>query len=234
MSDRRCDRELQEKCPLDPYQVVPDECQYKDHQTLKIQEAPELVPTGEMPRSFIVTADRCLVDRVTPGMRVTLVGVFSILSKGGNGNTQAGNGDQVKISYIKSLGIQREHGDNQAGFTMPMITEEEKTKIKQLSQDPEVYQKIARSIGGAIHGHEDVKKAIACLLFGGTSKKLPDGMKLRGELNILLLGDPSTAKSQLLKFVHRLAPISIYTSGKGSSAAGLTAAVIRDHATGEF
>lgn len=101
MTDRRCDRELQEKCPLDPYVVVPDECQYKDHQVLKIQEAPELVPTGEMPRSFVVTVDRCLVDRVTPGMRVTLVGVFSILSRGGN----IRGGEQVKISYIKAVGI---------------------------------------------------------------------------------------------------------------------------------
>lgn len=117
---------------------------------------------------------------------------------------------------------------------MPMITEEEKQKIKLLSADPEIYDKVARSVGGAIMGHENVKKAIACLLFGGTSKKLPDGMKLRGEINILLLGDPSTAKSQMLKFVHWLAPICIYTSGKGSSAAGLTAAVIKDHATGEF
>jgi len=117
---------------------------------------------------------------------------------------------------------------------MPNITEEEKAKIKQLSQDPQIYEKISKSIGGAIYGCDDIKKAIACLLFSGTPKKLPDGMKLRGEINILLLGDPSTAKSQLLKFVQRLAPICIYTSGKGSSAAGLTAAVIKDNQTGEF
>jgi DNA replication licensing factor MCM5 len=140
----------------------------------------------------------------------------------------------VKISYIKAVGIQREHGDNNQGFNMPMITEEEKTKIKLMAQDDKIYEKISKSVGGAIMGHENVKKAVACLLFGGTAKKLPDGMKLRGEISILLLGDPSTAKSQMLKFVHRLAPICIYTSGKGSSAAGLTAAVIKDHATGEF
>lgn len=85
-----------------------------------------------------------------------------------------------------------------------------------------------------IYGHEFIKKAIACLVFGGSPKKLPDGTKLRGDINVLLLGDPSTAKSQFLKFVHKLCPICIYTSGKGSSAAGLTAAIIRDNTTREF
>ena len=80
----------------------------------------------------------------------------------------------------------------------------------------------------------DVKKAIACLLFGGSRKCLPDGLKLRGDINVLMLGDPSTAKSQLLKFVEKVAPIAVYTSGKGSSAAGLTASVIRDSTSREF
>lgn len=103
-----------------------------------------------------------------------------------------------------------------------------------MSRDPDVYHKISRSIASAIYGHEDIKKAVACLLFGGSPKKLPDGMKLRGDINVLLLGDPSVAKSQFLKFVERVAPISVYTSGKGSSAAGLTAAVIKDQVSGEF
>lgn len=84
---------------------------------------------------------------------------------------------------------------------MPSITEEDKQQIKAMSQREDIYEAISKSIGGAIYGCDDIKKAIACLLFGGTPKKLPDGMKLRGEINILLLGDPSTAKSQLLKFV---------------------------------
>jgi DNA replication licensing factor MCM5 len=239
VTPRTCDRGAQEKCPLDPYYIVPEECEYKDYQTLKIQEAPELVPTGEMPRSFIVSCERNLVDKVTPGMRVTIVGVFSILnskstSKESSTNV-AGIGQTVKISYISAIGIQKEGGENSLGFALPMISDDDKEKIKMtLARDPEIHEKIAKSIGGSIYGGEDIKKAIACLLFGGSSKKLPDGMKLRGEINVLLLGDPSTAKSQMLKFVERCAPISIYTSGKGSSAAGLTAAVIRDATTGEF
>ena len=81
--------------------------------------------------------------------------------------------------------------------------------------------------------YADIKKAITCLLMGGSRKRLPDGMRLRGDINVLLLGDPSTAKSQFLKFVERAAPVGVYTSGKGSSAAGLTASVVRD-ARGEF
>lgn len=103
-----------------------------------------------------------------------------------------------------------------------------------MSRDPEIYEKISKSIASAIFGHADIKKAVACLLFGGSPKKLPDGMRLRGDINVLLLGDPSVAKSQFLKFTERAAPIAVYTSGKGASAAGLTAAVIRDPMTREF
>ena len=104
----------------------------------------------------------------------------------------------------------------------------------QLSKELDVFKKISQSIAPSIFGHADIKMAIACLLFGGSPKRLADGMKLRGDINVLLLGDPSTAKSQFLKFVERAAPIAVYTSGKGSSAAGLTASVIKDAATGEF
>ena len=104
----------------------------------------------------------------------------------------------------------------------------------QLSKRPDIHKLIERSIAPGIYGSDDIKRAIACQLFSGSTKTLPDGMRLRGDINILLLGDPSTAKSQFLKFVERAAPISVYTSGKGSSAAGLTASIIRDSSTGEF
>lgn len=103
-----------------------------------------------------------------------------------------------------------------------------------MKRDPNIYENLCKSVAPSIFGHGDIKKAIACLLFGGMPKKLPDGMRLRGDINVLLLGDPSVAKSQFLKFVDRVAPISVYTSGKGSSAAGLTASVLKDPASGEF
>jgi DNA replication licensing factor MCM5 len=103
-----------------------------------------------------------------------------------------------------------------------------------MSKDPNIYNKIFKSIAPGIYGSEDIKKAIGCMLFGGSRKRLPDGTTLRGDINILLIGDPSTAKSQFLKFVEQTASIAVYTSGKGSSAAGLTASVNKDPSTGEF
>lgn len=204
-----------------------------DHQTLKLQEAPELIPTGEMPRTFLLTVDRELTDKVTPGNRVKIIGILSIREK--SGISEAANRG-ANMSYIRVLGIQSQSDKNAntTGFAMPNITQEDEERIITLSRDPNVYQKISKSIASAIYGHDDIKKAVACLMFGGSPKKLPDGMKLRGDINVLLLGDPSVAKSQFLKFVERVAPIAVYTSGKGSSAAGLTAAVIKDAASGEF
>jgi DNA replication licensing factor MCM5 len=98
----------------------------------------------------------------------------------------------------------------------------------EMSRRENFYDQFASSIASQIYGHIDIKKAVSCLLFGGSKKILPDGMKLRGDINVLLLGDPGTAKSQLLKFTEKVAPVAVYTSGKGSSAAGLTASVIRD------
>lgn len=143
----------------------------------------------------------------------------------------------MNSSYIRVIGLQSEKNrdvSNVAGFSQPNITADDEENIIKMSKDPNLYQKLTRSIASAIYGHEDIKKAICCLMFGGSPKKLPDGMRLRGDINVLLLGDPSVAKSQFLKFVERLAPICVYTSGKGSSAAGLTAAVIKDHASGDF
>lgn len=103
-----------------------------------------------------------------------------------------------------------------------------------MSKDPKICEKIFKSIAPGIYGNEEVKKAIACMLFGGSRKHLPDQTLLRGDINVLLIGDPSTAKSQFLKFVEQTASIAVYTSGKGSSAAGLTASITKDNSTGEF
>merc|ERR1712226_1486904 len=106
--------------------------------------------------------------------------------------------------------------------------------FRRLASQPGVYETVAKSITPSIFGSEDIKKSIACLLFGGSRKRLPDGLTRRGDINVLLLGDPGTAKSQLLKFVERVSPVAVYTSGKGSSAAGLTASVMRDPSSRNF
>merc|ERR1711887_5946 len=107
------------------------------------------------------------------------------------------------------------------------FTQEDEESSRRLASQPGVYDTIAKSIAPSIFGSDDIKKSIACLLVGGSRKRLPDGLTRRGDINVLLLGDPGTAKSQLLKFVEQVAPVCVYTSGKGSSAAGLTASVIR-------
>ena len=215
---------------MDPYIIVHEKCTFIDQQTLKLQEAPDMVPVGELPRHILLSADRYLTNRVTPGTRCTILGIYSIFqNKKGNKSDGA---VAVRNPYVRVVGLQIDAAGNTKNA--PMFTAQEEEEFLELSRRPDFYDVFAKSIGPSIYGNNDIKKAIACLLFGGSKKILPDGMKLRGDINVLLLGDPGTAKSQLLKFVEKVAPIAVYTSGKGSSAAGLTASVQRDANTREF
>jgi DNA replication licensing factor MCM5 len=166
------------------------------------------------------------VGAVVPGTRVTVTGVYSVMSGGGPRSRSRSSSDlAVSQPYLRVVGISiDEEGRNRHRVEFSKAEEEQ---FQSMSKDPELYDNIGRSISPAIYGHPDIKKALACSLFAGSVKKLRDGMRIRGDINVLLLGDPSTAKSQMLKFIHQVSPIAVYTSGKGSSAAGLTASVIR-------
>jgi DNA replication licensing factor MCM5 len=215
---------------MDPYFVVHEKCRFIDQQVLKLQEAPDQVPVGELPRHILVSADRYLTNKVVPGSRCTVMGVFSIYqSKGAKGASAA---VALRNPYLRAIGIRSDVDHSMKGNAT--FTEEEEEEFLEMSRRKDIYEVFAKCIAPSIYGNVDIKKAIACLLMGGSKKILPDGMKLRGDINVLLLGDPGTAKSQLLKFVEKVAPIAIYTSGKGSSAAGLTASVQRDATTREF
>lgn len=234
---RRCGRERSkgdptEPCPLDPYFVVHESSKFVDQQVIKLQEAPDQVPVGELPRHVLISADRYLTNRVVPGSRCIVMGIFSIYQNKGSKNSSTGGAVAIRTPYLRAVGIQTDIDQTAKGHAI--FSEEEEQEFLNLSRRPDLYQVMARCIAPSIYGNEDIKKAILCLLLGGSKKILPDGMKLRGDINVLLLGDPGTAKSQLLKFVEKAAPISIYTSGKGSSAAGLTASVQRDQSTREF
>ena len=233
---RVCDRPRQPNeapCGVDPYVVLPTKCKYVDQQTWKLQEAPEAVPTGEMPRSIMMTVDRHLVDRASPGNRVLVTAIMSVMT---SASGKAGRGAvAVRTPYLQVLGIR--HGfeqRSQEGQSLSQFTPAEEEQFVQMSRDPELYTQICRSIAPSIFGSENVKRALACLLFGGARKELADGARLRGDINVLLLGDPSVAKSQFLKFIEKSAPVAVYTSGKGSSAAGLTATVTQDSSSREF
>ncbi|EFA81776.1 MCM family protein [Heterostelium album PN500] len=221
------------QCGNSPYHILSDRSKFVNQQLLKLQESPDTIPTGEMPRHIQLSLDRYLVEKVTPGTRISVLGVFGIYTGANVGKKREVAGSAtIRTAYIRALGITSD--TDKGGRYTVFFTPKEEDQFRKFSKRPDLYQIMADSIAPSIYGHKDIKKAITCQLFGGSSKKLPDRMKLRGDINLLLLGDPGTAKSQLLKFVEKVAPISVYTSGKGSSAAGLTASVIREPSTGEF
>lgn len=223
----RCSGIDPKECGPNPYAVVADESQFTDRQKIKLQEAPEKVPTGEMPRSVMVAVERGLVDKAPPGTRVSIFCIPTLF--GGNGPAAATQQQKV---YLRCVGLSK---DNSTGDSAQFTPAEEEA-FGQLARRRDVYEILTRSVAPSIQGSYtvDIKRALVCMLMGGTRKRLPDGMRLRGDINVLLLGDPSTAKSQFLKFISKTSPIGIYTSGKGSSAAGLTASVVKNQASGEF
>lgn len=164
--------------------------------------------------------NRHLVDECVPGDRVKITGIMMV---------QDIKDKQLGYGYLYVTGIEKIKERVSIQYT-----QQEEENFKKMARDNKLNEKIFKSIAPGIYGSEDIKKAIACMLFGGSRKRLPDGTTLRGDINILLIGDPSTAKSQFLKFVEQTAAIAVYTSGKGSSAAGLTASITKDPSTGEF
>ena len=234
---RKCNTEQagRPKCPLDPFFIMPDKCQCVDFQTLKLQELPDSIPQGEMPRHMSLYCDRYLCERVVPGNRIMVLGVYSIkkIARTGRSDGREKGIVGVRAPYLRVVGIQVDvdEAGHSSGIT---VTPEEEDLFRRLAASPNIYERLAKSVAPSIFGFADIKRAITCLLFGGSRKQLPDKLTRRGDINILLLGDPGTAKSQILKFAERVAPIAVYTSGKGSSAAGLTASVTRDPVSRNF
>lgn len=212
---------------------MPDKCKCIDFQVLKLQELPDFIPQGEIPRHMQLFLDRSLCERVVPGNRVLIHGIFSIrkISKPGRGDNREKATVGVRAPYMRVVGITVDTEGTGVISRYTNITSEEEEQFRRLAAHPDIYERLAKSLAPSIFGSADIKKAIVCLLFGGSRKRMPDGLTRRGDINVLLLGDPGTAKSQLLKFVEKVSPIAVYTSGKGSSAAGLTASVMRDPST---
>ncbi|CAA7258757.1 unnamed protein product [Cyclocybe aegerita] len=233
---RVCDAEDptgQKDCPLDPYLIIHSKSTFADQQVLKLQEAPDMVPVGELPRHMLLSADRYLTGKVVPGSRIIASGIYSQFqsSKNKNASNAALRQPYLRLVHIELMSPAGAGGSNPFGA---QFTPQQEEEFAEMARSENFYERFAKSVAPSIYGSLDIKKAIACLLFGGSKKVLPDGMRLRGDINVLLLGDPGTAKSQLLKFVEKVAPIAVYTSGKGSSAAGLTASVQRDSVSREF
>ncbi len=203
--------------------LVKEKSVYVDYQRVVVQEKPEDVPGGQMPRSIEVRLTDSLVDTARPGDRVSIVGIVRLEQS--TSRTSA-----LFDLYIEANSIKV----SEKALEEVSITREDEERIRELARDPWIKEKIIASIAPGIYGHWDLKEAIALLLLGGVPKVRPEGIRIRGDIHVLFVGDPGMAKSQLLQAAARIAPRAVFTSGKGATAAGLTAAVLRDKQTGEF
>jgi len=207
-----------------PFDFVQEESTFIDSQDLRIQERPENLPPGQLPRWVnIKLTEKDIVDIARPGDSVSIVGVV--------------RASPPALPKVGKLRVFRLHLDANfidvlsKEYEAVLTSPEEEKQILELARDPWIHRKIIRSIAPSIYGYEHIKEAVMYLLFGGVPKQFPD-IKIRGEMNMLLIGDPGTAKSQLLQYVARIAPRGLYTSGRGTTAAGLTAAVLRERQGG--
>ncbi|KAI8678416.1 DNA replication licensing factor MCM7 [Fusarium keratoplasticum] len=196
-------------------------------QEVKVQEMAEQVPIGQIPRSLTVFAYGTLVRQISPGDVVDISGIFLPTPYTGFKAMKAG---LLTDTYLEAHHILQHKKAYSEMIVDPTLVR----RIEKYRQTGQVYELLAKSIAPEIYGHLDVKKALLLLLIGGVTKEMGDGMKIRGDINICLMGDPGVAKSQLLKYISKVAPRGVYTSGRGSSGVGLTAAVMRDPVTDEM
>ncbi|RSH95139.1 Mcm2-7 hexameric complex component [Saitozyma podzolica] len=200
---------------------------FKPFQEVKIQEMADQVPVGHIPRSMTVHLYGTLTRSVNPGDVVHVSGIFLPTPYTGFRAIRAG---LLQDTFLEATHVRQLKKQYHAMELTPEIEE----AIRDLQDDQNLYSRLANSIAPEIYGHEDVKKALLLLLVGGVTKTVGDGMKIRGDINVCLMGDPGVAKSQLLKYITKVAPRGVYTTGRGSSGVGLTAAVMRDPVTDEM
>ncbi|EAW76599.1 DNA replication licensing factor MCM7 isoform 1 [Homo sapiens] len=195
-------------------------------QEMKMQEHSDQVPVGNIPRSITVLVEGENTRIAQPGDHVSVTGIFLPILRTGFRQVVQGLLSETYLEAHRIVKMNKSEDDESGAGE---LTREE---LRQIAEE-DFYEKLAASIAPEIYGHEDVKKALLLLLVGGVDQS-PRGMKIRGNINICLMGDPGVAKSQLLSYIDRLAPRSQYTTGRGSSGVGLTAAVLRDSVSGEL
>jgi DNA replication licensing factor MCM4 len=240
-------------------ELIHNRCTFKDKQLIKVQESPESIPDGETPQTIDVYVYDMLVDFVKPGDRVEVTGVYRASAI--RANPRRREIEAIYKTYIDSVHIKKaksnsfsveeaestredtemedtdyfaKFNENDESDEAARIREE---RIQSLGRKPDIYQILVKSLAPSVYQMDDIKKGILCLLFGATKKLFGSGQnerKFRDQINVLLCGDPGTSKSQLLQYVYKVAPRGIYTSGKGSSAVGLTAYITKDPDSGDL
>jgi len=207
------------------FRLMFKESTFEDYQRIKIQESPEDLKGGEQPQTLDVNVNNDLAGVVTPGERVVVNGILRSVQK----INKDGKTVYFEI-YVDCNSLEFEEQE----FDELEITPEDEEAILKLSKDKGVFKKIIGSIAPSIYGYDEVKEAVALQLFSGVVKNLPDGTRIRGDIHVLLVGDPGIAKSQILRYVVNLAPRGVYASGKSASSAGLTAAAVKDDFDGSW
>ena len=214
--------------------IIPEASRFIDFQILRLQELPEDLPPGQLPHYVNVSIKQDLVDYARPGDRIVLTGIVRIEQERISGVSKSESAlyrlrmDGNNVEFIGGKGLKSSRRTEREE-----ISPDEEKIVKSLAKNPDIYDRLIASFAPHIKGHALFKEAILLLIVGSTQRVLTDGTKIRGDINVFLVGDPGTAKSEMLKFCARIAPRGLYTSGRGSTAAGLTAAVVRD-ASGIF
>jgi DNA replication licensing factor MCM7 len=202
---------------------------FVSHQDIKVQELSDQVPIGHVPRTLKLQAKGLLVGKCSPGDIIQVTGIHMPIPYSGFKGMKAG---LIHDTFIECFEINKQKKSYKEYNVSHEMMDKVKTEI--ISHKHEMYERLAESIAPEIYGHLDIKKSLLLSMVGGVTKEMKDGMKIRGNINTLLMGDPGVAKSQLLKIISSLAPRGVYTTGKGSSGVGLTAAVSRDAITNEM
>ena len=214
--------------------IIPKASRFIDFQILRLQELPEDLPPGQLPHYVNVSIKQDLVDYARPGDRIVLTGIVRIEQERISGVSKSESAlyrlrmDGNNVEFIGGKGLKSSRRTEREE-----ISPDEEKLVKSLAKNPDIYDRLIASFAPHIRGHALFKEAILLLIVGSTQRVLTDGTKIRGDINVFLVGDPGTAKSEMLKFCARIAPRGLYTSGRGSTAAGLTAAVVSD-ASGIF
>lgn len=207
------------------FRLLYQESRFEDYQRIKTQESPENLKGGEQPQTLDINVSNDLAGIVTPGEFITVTGILRSAQR----INKEGKTAYFDI-FLDCVSVELEEQE----FDEVEISVEDEEEILRMSRDPGIYERIVASIAPSIYGYDEVKEAVAHQLFSGVVKNLPDGSRIRGDIHVLLVGDPGIAKSQILRYVVKLAPRGVYASGKSASSAGLTAAAVKDEFDGQW